>query len=606
MDTILFGAAYYDEYMPYDRLAEDIAMMRRAGFTTVRIAESTWSTLQPAPDTFDFSHIDCVLDAMAVNGIGVIVGTPTYAVPPWLVRLDPDVMVTTAAGRAHYGHRQRMDITNPTFLTHAERVCRALLAHTAPHPAVIGFQVDNETKYYDVAGEQVQQRFKASLQDRFGTVEALNRTFGLAYWSNALGSWDDFPDMRGCIHAGLATTFDRFRRELVTEYLAWQAALVEAYRRPEQFITHNFDYEWHKFGADIAQDGWSYGVQPQVDHWAASKPMMVAGVDIYHPTQHALTGAEIAFGGDVSRCLKQQPYLVLETQAQGFKEWLPFPGQLRLHAFSHLASGAAGVMYWNWHSIHNGYETYWKGLLSHDFAPNPTYEEAVRLGAELARMGPEAVIARKRNRVALLVSNDALSLLNWFPVDRELSYNDIVRWVYDTLYRMNVECDILPAEEAALDGYDLIVLPALYCASEALLSRLLAYVERGGHLLATFRTAVCDLNGTVYPDTLPHRLHDCFVMWYNQHTAPSGTRLTVQPAMIRSAGSWSFYSRRLPKCSMATATAHGRRMPPSRATDTAMGRPPTSARPSARRRCATSVLVRLPTPAFPALTRSGR
>lgn len=58
------------------------------------------------------------------------------------------------------------------------------------------------------------------------------------------------------------------------------------------------------------------------------------------------------------RSLRHDNYLVLESQAQAFVDWLPYPGQLRLMAMSHLASGACGVMYWNWHSIHNGLESY--------------------------------------------------------------------------------------------------------------------------------------------------------------------------------------------------------------------------------------------------------
>ena len=37
-NDIIFGAAYYPEYMPYERLQEDIAMMQEAGMNTVRIA----------------------------------------------------------------------------------------------------------------------------------------------------------------------------------------------------------------------------------------------------------------------------------------------------------------------------------------------------------------------------------------------------------------------------------------------------------------------------------------------------------------------------------------------------------------------------------------
>ena len=83
------------------------------------------------------------------------------------------------------------------------------------------------------------------------------------------------------------------------------------------------------------------------------KCLTIAGTDIYHPTQDDLTGAEIAFGGDMIRSLKNDNYLVMETEAQGFPGWTPYKGQLRQQAYSHLASGANSVMYWHWHSIHN-------------------------------------------------------------------------------------------------------------------------------------------------------------------------------------------------------------------------------------------------------------
>ena len=100
--------------------------------------------------------------------------------------------------------------------------------------------------------------------------------------------------------------------------------------------------------------------------------------------QDELTGAEISYGGDSTRSLKADNYFVLETEAQGFPGWVPYDGQLRLQAFSHLASGANMVEYWHWHSIHNSFETYWKGLLSHDFKENDTYRSAKVIGKEFA------------------------------------------------------------------------------------------------------------------------------------------------------------------------------------------------------------------------------
>lgn len=397
-DKILYGVAYYDEYMPYERLEEDIRMMKEAGINFVRIAESTWSTHEPQNGVFDFTSVDRVLDAMHKADIKVIVGTPTYAVPTWLVKQHPDVLATTKNGPGKYGARQIMDITNPVYIFHAERIIRKLINRVKDHPAVIGFQVDNETKHYGTAGDNVQFQFIKYLKEKFTTIEELNKAFGLSYWSNRINSWEDTPSMVGTINGSLGSEFAKFQRKLVTDFLAWQVGIVKEYSQPHQFVTHNFDFEWR---------GYSYGIQPDVDHYEASQAMDITGIDVYHPSQNQLTGVEISYCGDIARSTKNANYYVLETEAQAFKNWTPYPGQLRLQAYSHLASGADMVAYWHWHSIHNSAETYWKGLLSHDFKPNPVYNEAKSIGAELKKLSQHLVHLKKQNKVAFVISNES-------------------------------------------------------------------------------------------------------------------------------------------------------------------------------------------------------
>ena len=77
-NEILYGVAYYDEYMPYDRIETDFKMIRDAGMNVIRIAESTWSTWEPEEGVFDFTHLHRMLDCAAKYELKVIVGTPTY------------------------------------------------------------------------------------------------------------------------------------------------------------------------------------------------------------------------------------------------------------------------------------------------------------------------------------------------------------------------------------------------------------------------------------------------------------------------------------------------------------------------------------------------
>lgn len=512
-EKLYFGAAYYSEYLPYDRVEKDMEMMEKAGMNVIRIAESTWSTLEPQEGVYDFTHIDRMLNAAACHHISVIVGTPTYAVPTWLVKKYPDILAITQNGRERYGHRQNMDITDPDYLSHAERVIRVLMEHVKDVPHVIGYQLDNETKSYGTAGPRVQAMFVDYLKENFPDINDFNHEFGLDYWSNRVNDWDDFPDVRGTINQSLAAEFCKFQRSLVTKFLSWQADIVREYKRDDQFITQNFDFDWTTH---------SIGYQSQVDQYDASRCMTVAGADIYHPSNEELTGAEITVCGNISRSLKKDNYLILETEAQGLTPWLPYPGQLRLQAYSHIANGSNSVMYWHWHSIHNAIESYWKGVLSHDFSENETYREAVVIGNEWNKIGSHLKNLKKENKIAIMLDNASLTGFTQFPLEKAGAngYNTVMRWFSDALYRLNIEYDMISSREQDFSGYECLIVPALYSAPESLLLALDSYVRNGGHLITTFRSGFSDEYLKIYPDMQPHILHECLGLHYDQFTHP--------------------------------------------------------------------------------------
>lgn len=512
-DQLYYGAAYYDEYMPYDRLEKDMEMMERAGMNLIRIAESTWSTWEPQEGQFDFTHLHRMLDAAGRHHIQVIVGTPTYAIPSWLANKADDMLALTHSGQELYGHRQNMDITHPIYLEHARILIERLMAEVADVPHVIGFQLDNETRAYDTCSPRAQRMFVEYLKEQYPDIQAFNHEFGLDYWSNRVDRWEDFPDIRGTINQSLAAEYAKFQRKLVTDFFQWQVDIVNRFKRPDQFITHNFDFEWHDY---------SFGLQPQVNQFEAAACMDVAGCDIYHPSQDLLTGCELNVCGNIARGIKRANYLVLETQAQGNLSWLPYPGQLRLQAYSHLANGANCVEYWHWHSIHNAIESYWKGVLSHDLAENDTYRACSVIGNEWKRIGSHLKNLSKENRIAVVADNASLTALANFPTaSGDIScYNTILRWLCDALFHINLEYDIIPADSTLLHEYDVVILPALYSAGESYLQALNAYVQNGGNLIVTFKSAFSDEHLKIYHDTQPHILHEALGISYDEFTAP--------------------------------------------------------------------------------------
>ncbi len=514
-EEILFGPAYYDEYMPYDRIETDMQMMKKAGMNVIRIAESTWSTWEPTEGVFDFTRLHRMLDAAIKYDMKVIVGTPTYAIPSWLALKHPAVLSFSQNGQELYGHRQLTDITNPDYLFYAERIIRKLMEEVKDCPNVIGFQLDNETRAAGAASYQTQQLFIRKMQAKYPDIEEFNREFGLDYWSNRVQRWEDFPDVRGTINGSLSAAYKRFLRECITDFLHWQERILREYMRPGQFITHNFDYSWIEY---------SFGIQPLVNQHDAASFMDVAGVDIYHLTQDKLTGAMITFGGAVGRSLKKDNYLVLETQSQGRLDWLPYPGQLRLQAYSHLSSGANSVMYWNWHSIHNSFESYWRGILSHNLAENETYDELAVFGSELKRLGSHLRNLKKSCKIAILTDVSSLVGLEEFPISDTLDYNTILRWMFDACYEMNLECDLVCAEDD-FDNYSLLLVPAFYSATDKSIQKLRNYVALGGHLLYGFKSGYADEEIKIYHDNQPHRMTDCIGATYDRFTKPEKVML---------------------------------------------------------------------------------
>ena len=219
-----FGAAYYHEYQPVDRLEKDLDLMAEASFSVIRVGESVWSTWEPQNGTFNLDWLLPVLDGAHERRIGVVLGTPTYAVPPWLARTYPEIAGERATGqRIGWGARQEVDFTHPAFRFHAERVVREILARYAAHPGVIGVQVDNEPGNELLHNHGVFQRFVDWLRERYGDVESLNQAWGLVYWSHRLSTWADLWTPDGNAQPQYDLAWRQFQAQQTAEFIAWQA-----------------------------------------------------------------------------------------------------------------------------------------------------------------------------------------------------------------------------------------------------------------------------------------------------------------------------------------------------------------------------------------------
>jgi beta-galactosidase len=539
MSTILYGAAFYPEYMPYERLETDVDLMQKAGLTVVRVGESTWSSWEPREGEFQFAWMERVLDRLHKAGIKVILGMPTYSIPTWLYKAHPDILVThygtspplndpysptypSSARPGYYGPRQNYDFLNPHFRRHAERVIRQIASHFRDHAAVIGYQIDNETAPNRVPTQYTTAAFTDRLIQRYQRPETINRIWGLAYWGQLVDKWEDLPPPDGMLNPGYRLEWENFHHDIVTDYLAWQAAIVNEYRRPDQFITTCF----------------SSGVHSDLNQWAIARYLDVVAVNPYVETQDRLNARGIWLTGDLARSIKQSNYFVTETNAQTIgwdsrTQYPPYPGQLRLIAYAHVAAGANMVGYWHWSSLHYGQETYWKGVLSHDLEVNRTYAEVSRVASELGRIGPQLVNFANQSDVAILFSADSANAIGYMPFSDRVSYATVLRQMYDALYALNVAPDLVHAESANLSRYKVVLVPPLYSASDEILLRLADYVMRGGHVVMAFKSGFANEYSAVRHVMAPGPLRAAAGFHYQEFSSlAEPQRLTPDPYRV--------------------------------------------------------------------------
>lgn len=523
VSRVLFGAAYYPEYHPSELLKTDLDLMAEARFSVIRVGESVWSTWEPENGRFHLDWLQPTLDGAHERGIAVILGTPTYAVPPWLARQYPEIAGERGSGRRiPWGARQEMDFTHPAYRFHAERIIRRVVERYAGHPAVIGFQVDNEPGPELLHNHGVFQRFVDHLRDRYGDVETLNEEWGLVYWSHRLSTWADLWTPDGNAQPQYEQAWRRFQAEQVTEFIAWQADIVREYARPDQFVTTCISYD----RPGVADDELTRRLDVTAGNpYYAMQDGLALPAGQSGPQQWA-THHTWAFYLSADRMFasRQEPFLVTETNAQAIgPSWMNHPaydGQWRQAAWALVSRGANMIEYWQWRTLVFGTETYWGGVLPHSGRPGRVYREIARIGAELETAGelvagliPDADVAMLYSTPSnwALTAQPALALPDGGP-DRR-SYQGIFDPFYRGAFEAGLQVRVLHAAQAvaAEPGelaarHPVLVAAGLYAADDATLDWLAAYASAGGHLVLGPRTAYADHEARARREVQPARL----------------------------------------------------------------------------------------------------
>jgi beta-galactosidase len=539
---VLFGAAYYHEYQPYERLKTDLDLMADAHFTVIRVGESVWSTWEPENGRFDLDWLQPVLDGAHERGIAVILGTPTYAVPPWLARLYPEIVGERATGqRIGWGARQEVDFTHPAFRFHAERVVRRIAGRYARHPAVIGFQVDNEPGSRLLHNHGVFQRFIDHLRATYTDVATLNREWGLTYWSHRLSTWADLWTPDGNVQPQYDVAWRAFQARQTTEFINWQAGIVREYARSDQFVTTCIAYGWPAVEDDELTDRLDvtagnpyYGMQDALARPGEQDPGTTGLWTLYRDADRIYSS-------------RQAPFLVTETNATAIgAPWDNRPaydGQWRQAAWALVSRGARMIEYWHWHTLHFGAETYWGGILAHSGRPGRTYTELAGLGRELETAGALVAGLEPDADITMVYSAPSRWLMEKYP---PLSTADggpdaqAYHGIFDPFYRGAFDAGrqvrivhtrqlhdptgerpgVSPDD--AVRRYPVLVAAGLYVVDDATVDWLAAYARAGGHLVLGPRTAYADHEARARHEPAPARLIEAAGVRYDEFSNLTG------------------------------------------------------------------------------------
>ncbi len=504
-----FGAAYYPEHVTPERVVEDAILMQEAGMSLVRMAEFAWIRMEPEEGIYDFSWLDHAVETLAAHGIRSLLCTPTATPPKWVMDKYPDVYQYHADGRRReFGARRHYCVNSPSYLQLSKRIAHAIGTHYRDNPNVVAYQIDNELMAEDPYCHcpTCVAKFQAWAKDKFGSIDELNRRWGLDFWSQCYRSFDEIALPKLNSHQNPSSTLDlqRFFSECFVEYADLQARAIRE-TSPGKPVTHNICSCGFLYKLDLNKLGKRLDFV-SVDNYPISFTFEGeygnTGDFDYHPSYASMAMA-------ITRATKRAPFWV--TEAQSGRTLRPRklvePGLLNVLTRQELAHGARAVLYFSWRTFPSGVEHMLSSVLPSDSKPRRTYREIKELIAETTKIEKELSSLMPRAEVALLRDFDCDWALDDGHPHPDFRYLRHLHNYYQALFENHVNTDIVSPEDD-WSIYKVLAAPSSLLIDEARAEKFRRFVSEGGTLVLTCLSAMRDMDNINRPETLPSLLND--------------------------------------------------------------------------------------------------
>lgn len=499
-DKMTLGTCYYPEHWEENLWESDLARMKEAGISVIRIAEFAWNKIEVREGEYDFSFFDRFLNLCLEKDMKVIFCTPTATPPAWLTGKHPEVLNAREDGVLYrHGARKHYNYNSPVYREYCRNIVTISVMHYGPHPAVIGWQIDNELncELNEFHSEADTAAFRVFLQKKYGDLDSLNRAWGTVFWNQTYTDWEEIrvpgtvPSQGRNPHMHL--DYYRFVSESALEFCRLQADILRQYCKPGDFITtngmfgHLDNHRMEKECLDIytfdSYPNFAYGLgtkpqeDPLNDRWNSKSQNEVRSVCPHYGIMEQQSGA----GGWTTR---------MEGPA-------PRPGQLTLWAMQSVAHGADFISFFRWRTCTFGTEIYWHGILDYDNRENRKLREVKDFYKKLKSLDPVCG-AEYVASFGLIKDYDNVwdrdvdawhKRISSFSEDEIFAAAELSNLPYDVVYLQK------DSELSDLTKYSVLIYPHPVIMDAQRAALLEAYTAQGGTLILGCRSGLKNQNG---------------------------------------------------------------------------------------------------------------
>ena len=504
---MLYGGDYNPNQWPEEIWHEDLRLFKLAHINSASINIFSWAKLQPSEDTYFFDELDEIIKLLTENNIDIVLGTSTAATPAWMYKKYPEVGRVDFDGRRRkFGHRHNACPNSPVYQKFSALMAKKLAERYGHLESVVCWHINNEYGG-ECYCENCEKAYRIWLQNKYGSIEALNNAWNMEFWGHTVYDWDEIvvPNALGdaigresAAFAGMYIDFKRFNSDGILENYIAERDAIRSFDKNTPITTNMM------------------GAFKGLDYFKWAKELDIISWDIY--PAYNTPWSENAMLHDLMRGLKNRSFMLME-QTPSQQNWQAYnslkrPGQMRAQSFQAIAHGADTIQFFQLRRSKGACEKFHGAVIEHVGNEKPrVFKEVSEFGRELELLGDRLISATNPAKIGIIFDWDNYwALESTSGPSRDLKYVSQIHKYYEYFYEKNIPVDMIPVD-ADFSKYEIVLAPVLYMVKDGMQEALEKYVSDGGVLVTGFMSGIADQSDNVHLGGYPGPLRKLTGIW---------------------------------------------------------------------------------------------